>query len=330
MKKRIITLAVALLCTLSLASCGQDIAKEATEKGRNYFDSGDYETAAKAFGVAIDNGSTEEEVSLLYDITLTYCQASKAYKEKRYETASEIISSVDSKYSRYGIKDSVDTLKSDIQKALETEALLKNIPVKIAAGDYIAAIADTEAIDKAFLSDAQIDMVNDYKTQIAEAQAEAARIEAERIAEEERKAAEKAAAEKRAAEKKAAEKKAAEKKAAEKKAQAAIVTQPAAVTTPPQTPVTPAINTNVAADAFIFPSDTVLLTREQLSTLSKADISLIKNEIYARKGHVFTTTKYISYFSGKSWYTPTKTIYWGEFTETEKANLRLLKEFENR
>lgn len=324
MKKKILTLAVALLCTLSLASCGQNISKEATEKGRSYFDSGDYETAAKAFGVAIDNGSTEEEIKLLYDITLKYCQAEKAYSEKRYETAQEIISSINSKYSIYGIKENVNSLKNNIEKSLKNETLLKEVAEKLSCGDFAGATNSIEAIDSAFLSESQQDMVNDYKTQIATAQAEAeARAEAERIAEQQRIEAEKKAAEKRAAEKRAAEKKAAEKKAQEAATQTPAVTQP-------QAPVTPAINTNVAADAFIFPSDTTLLTAEQLSTLSKADIALIKNEIYARKGHIFTTSKYISYFSGKTWYTPVKTLYWTDFTETEKANIRLLKEFELR
>lgn len=326
MKKKIITLSIALICILSLASCGQDIAKEAAEKGRNYFESGDYETAAKAFGVAIDNGSTEEEIKLLYDITLKYHQANQAFTGKKYETAQEIIASIDSKYMNYPIKEKILTLQENIEKTLEAERLLNEVAEKIELLDYSMATISAEKIDISSLSDEQAEKLNEYKSEIATAQAEIARqAELQRIAEEEaKKAAEEAA-------KKAAEEEAAKKTAetAKKQSQAKTAAKTNKNTGKTAAQSKPVINTNVASNAYIYPTDTTLLTTDQLKTLSRADLALIRNEIYARKGHIFTTDKYISYFSGKTWYTPSKTIYWADLNSIERANIRLIKDYES-
>lgn len=327
MKKRLITLASAFACIAMLCSCGQDIAKEAAQKGKSYFDSGDYETAAKAFGVAIDNGSNDEEIKNLYDITLKYYQANKEYGKNNYETAEKIIESIDANYENYGIKDKIVNLKSDILKAVETEKNLKDVSDKLSAGDYAGAETAAEKISVSDLSQAQVDELNGYKTNIsAQKAAEQERIEKEKQAAQEAK-------------------KQAEQKAKDAKAQkntqntaksntqtsAPKNTQKAQKAQKPQTQAAaPAINTNVSADAYIYPSDTTLLTREQLATLSKNDIALIRNEIYARKGHIFTTSKYQSYFAAKTWYTPQKTIYWQDLNSVEKANIKLIKEFEGK
>lgn len=327
MKKRLITLASAFACIAMLCSCGQDIAKEAAQKGKSYFDSGDYETAAKAFGVAIDNGSNDEEIKNLYDITLKYYQANKEYGKNNYETAEKIIESIDANYENYGIKDKIVNLKSDILKAVETEKNLKDVSDKLSAGDYAGAETAAEKISVSDLSQAQVDELNGYKTNIsAQKAAEQERIEREKQAAQEAK--------------KQAEQKAKDAKAQKNtqntaksntKTSAPKNTQKAQKAQKPQTQAAaPAINTNVSADVYIYPSDTTLLTREQLATLSKNDIALIRNEIYARKGHIFTTSKYQSYFTAKTWYTPQKTIYWQDLNSVEKANIKLIKEFEGK
>ena len=274
-------------CVLSLTSCGQDIAKESAEKGRNYFDSGDYETAAKAFGVSIDNGNTEDEIQLLYDITLKYHQAKTAFEEKRYATSMEIIESIDTRYSNYGIKDSIVNLKDDINNILEAEELLNDIAQKISESDYVGAIALIEMTDVSSLTSEQAEQLEEYKNTITEAQAEIARqAEEQRRAEEE-----------------------AERREAERRATSSNNSRPSQNTNTnnrnqnnsntPQTPVAPAINTNVSGDAYIYPTDTTLLTAAQLSTLNASELALLRNEIYARKGHIFTTNRYIPCFACK-------------------------------
>lgn len=289
-----------LMCLFVLASCGPKVADEAAEKGRGYFDSGDYETAAKAFGLAIENGNKDEEIKLLYDITLGYYQAEKEYEERDFETAKKILDGLNSEYNNYGIKENILTLQNNINKGIEAKTLLADVETRVSVADFSGAIVSAEKIDANLLSAEEAEKLNGYKVTIANAQA----------------AAEEAA-------KKAEAEKLAKKKAEEAKKQAnkTQVTNNA-------TTVQPSININVSADEFIFPSDTVLLTKEQLNGLTKDQLALIRNEIFARKGHIFTTEKYISYFSQKSWYKPEKSLRWADFTNTERNNIKLLQECE--
>lgn len=57
-------------------------------------------------------------------------------------------------------------------------------------------------------------------------------------------------------------------------------------------------------DDYLFPSDTQYITESYLRTLSRDDVALLRNEIYARHGYVFKTQKYKDYFGSKSWYSP--------------------------
>lgn len=49
-------------------------------------------------------------------------------------------------------------------------------------------------------------------------------------------------------------------------------------------------------------SGTKLLTNNDIKGMSKYDLALARNEIYARHGRKFQTAEYNTYFSGKSWY----------------------------
>ena len=48
--------------------------------------------------------------------------------------------------------------------------------------------------------------------------------------------------------------------------------------------------------------DKTLLTNDDIKGMSKHDLALARNEIYARHGRKFQTEEYSKYFSGKSWY----------------------------
>ncbi len=305
MKKGILSVLAALMCVGALASCGQDIAKEAAEKGKSYFDSGEYETAARAFGVAIDNGSKDEETSLLYSICLSYYQADKEYKAGNLENAKKAIDGINAEYENYGIKEAIATLRNDVERAITAKAQLADAAAKLASGDYAGAGAVASGIDIAGLNEDEVSSLNGLKASVAEAEA-AAQAAAE--------AAKKAEVEKAEAAKKAAQK-------SENKTQT-VQSQPASTAA--------AINVNVASDAYIYPTDSQLLTVEQLKTLSAADIALIRNEIYARHGQIFTSSRYANYFAGKTWYTPvTDDVRWGELNETERKNIMIIKQYES-
>lgn len=61
--------------------------------------------------------------------------------------------------------------------------------------------------------------------------------------------------------------------------------------------------TKYDGNGYILPkSGTQLLTKSDISGMSKADLSLARNEIYARHGRRFQTAQYQRYFESKSWY----------------------------
>lgn len=82
--------------------------------------------------------------------------------------------------------------------------------------------------------------------------------------------------------------------------------------------------------AFLFPSDSVLITDEELEKLDDKKIELIKNEIYARHGYIFTNQALKKYFESFSWYKPNDDYSPKLLNQTEKANLKIIKKFQSR
>lgn len=82
---------------------------------------------------------------------------------------------------------------------------------------------------------------------------------------------------------------------------------------------------------YIFPnSDTEYLSDDDVSDLSKEELRLARNEIFARYGYVFQADDLQEYFENKSWYSPD---YSGNISEDmlndyEKANVALIKSYE--
>lgn len=84
---------------------------------------------------------------------------------------------------------------------------------------------------------------------------------------------------------------------------------------------------------YIFPhSATKELTREEVEKLSKEELRLARNEIFARHGMIFGVDDLKEYFSAKSWYNPR--IPGDEFSESvemsiiEEKNVSLILEVE--
>lgn len=57
-----------------------------------------------------------------------------------------------------------------------------------------------------------------------------------------------------------------------------------------------------AKDYIIPQSGTKLLTKEDIKNLSKEQLALARNEIYARHGRKFQMAEFRDYFSQKTWY----------------------------
>jgi hypothetical protein len=75
-------------------------------------------------------------------------------------------------------------------------------------------------------------------------------------------------------------------------------------------------------------SDSRYLTDSDLSALTKEQLEIARNEIFARHGYVFKTQYYIDYFNSKSWYKPDPN-YSGNLSGIEEYNVNLIKKYES-
>lgn len=86
-------------------------------------------------------------------------------------------------------------------------------------------------------------------------------------------------------------------------------------------------------DEYILPnSSTEYLTDADVSSLSKEQLRLARNEIFARHGYIFKDSTLNDYFMSKSWYSGTISSddfdMESTFSKIEKANINKIKEFE--
>jgi len=72
------------------------------------------------------------------------------------------------------------------------------------------------------------------------------------------------------------------------------------------------------------------VTENDLRGLSKQEVSMIRNEIYARHGYIFKNEPYKSYFESKSWYYPNSNFHEGLFNSIELENKHFIVEYEKR
>jgi hypothetical protein len=69
------------------------------------------------------------------------------------------------------------------------------------------------------------------------------------------------------------------------------------------------------------------LTNDDLKGLSDADKKIMKNEIFARYGYIFTDNEMKSYFSEQKWYKPKSGNVDNMLTELEKRNIEFINNF---
>ncbi|SFC51809.1 YARHG domain-containing protein [Clostridium uliginosum] len=90
-------------------------------------------------------------------------------------------------------------------------------------------------------------------------------------------------------------------------------------------------NTN-SGDYILKDSDKAYLTKDDLKALSKDDLALARNEIFARHGYVFNEEQFKNYFTAKSWYVPNSSYDGSDssFNQYEKANYAMIQELEKK
>ncbi len=82
-------------------------------------------------------------------------------------------------------------------------------------------------------------------------------------------------------------------------------------------------------DDYLFPSDTKYISHEYLDNLTRDEVALIRNEIYARHGYIFSSEPYKSYFNEKDWYYPNPSFSDSDFNAIEKANKDFIVKYES-
>lgn len=71
------------------------------------------------------------------------------------------------------------------------------------------------------------------------------------------------------------------------------------------------------------------ITETELEKLSKDDLSYLRNEIFARKGHTFKSEKMKTYFGQKPWYRAFNDDATKTLTAIEKRNADFIKSIED-
>ena len=71
-----------------------------------------------------------------------------------------------------------------------------------------------------------------------------------------------------------------------------------------------------------------LLTASDLQNMSKYDLKIMRNEIFARHGYIFKTTDMKNHFQNQSWYTPKYGDVSSKLTNIEQKNVALIQRYE--
>ncbi|WP_439359014.1 YARHG domain-containing protein [Bradyrhizobium sp. DASA03007] len=109
--------------------------------------------------------------------------------------------------------------------------------------------------------------------------------------------------------------------------QVAAVDVPATVTAPTSNLPSSAPVTRTQSDFLFSDSDSRLLADADLRTLSKDELRLARNEIFARRGRYFSAPDLTARFSKFAWYVPRT---WDpQLSAVEKANVALIERYES-
>lgn len=71
-----------------------------------------------------------------------------------------------------------------------------------------------------------------------------------------------------------------------------------------------------------------LLVSDDVVSLNKQDLRIMRNEIFARHGYIFKTTEMKGYFERLSWYKPIYDDVTNQLTSVEKSNVEFIKGYE--
>ena len=87
-------------------------------------------------------------------------------------------------------------------------------------------------------------------------------------------------------------------------------------------------NTNSAIPGSYPQTSERLLTDSDLQNLSKKDLRIMRNEIFARHGYIFQSDDLKAYFKNQNWYTPKYDDVNSMLTDIEARNIQFIKRYE--
>lgn len=71
-----------------------------------------------------------------------------------------------------------------------------------------------------------------------------------------------------------------------------------------------------------------ILTYDDVAYMNKKDLTIMRNEIFARHGYIFKTQEMIEYFSKQNWYRPLYDDVYKDLSDIENKNIQYIKSFE--
>lgn len=90
--------------------------------------------------------------------------------------------------------------------------------------------------------------------------------------------------------------------------------------------------TEVTESGYLWPTDTEYISNSDLRGMSQDTVAAIRNEIYARHGYAFTTTRWQNYFASKTWYNRdsscTDATIRARLSSIERANISTIVAYE--
>lgn len=87
-------------------------------------------------------------------------------------------------------------------------------------------------------------------------------------------------------------------------------------------------NLTVTDTVFSLNPSKSVFQKDLVENLSRGDLRILKNLIYARHGYIFKNKSWSVYFNNQTWYIPVSENVTKDFTEIEKKNIDLLERYE--
>lgn len=183
--RKIKTLIIVSLLAISMVGCGNSTADKAIEQGKLAMASKEYDKALASFKLAIDEGSKDKSIKIMYSIIETYNNAYDKFEEDNIEEAKKIIDEINNEYVEYSIKDDVDSLKVKIDEKVkiqdEINDYIEQIKKLVKNKDYNDAKSLIEEVNKKELSEKNKEEIDELNNRI---ESELSIIEAEKKAKE--------------------------------------------------------------------------------------------------------------------------------------------------